>query len=913
MKTRADRILVLLTLASGCLAFAAAGETAPARVRELALFAGPQEGVELTGPFAFVPEGPKGETVLRVNGSFNARIDLKKLGVDPLEYDMAVLDVKSDPHAWLKMALENYPQAPDMSHWWCLDSSRGRFDWRPLWISLKEPEEIKPPKGKRGMAEVAPDMRGLRLEGHVSDLKRVAQDPGRTLWIRNLRLVKLAVELDWDQAQAPYTWGEGKDLVYAYPLTVANRLDRPVTAKLALLPFKVESARGELSAERVELQPGEKKIVEARVILPAAEAARKPPLYCELFEARAEAEGLADSAVTILRSSDPIHLGVTVPLPEEKLQYPLFGAWKDKDPSITGLTEKSVEALKKLADDAKPEDLDLLLTDPSGLQGGDSSKGTPANAALQRWESGLTGCAWLYEATGERAYLEKGTALLLRAAELAPALFKAWKDQPIRRISAGVFTQNTLGMGFRIAGTQRPPYLAENHGITQDFDLLARDMNPEARAKILRDFLLPVGVHVRNHYFGLGNQQCTVNYLAMYCGMVTRNWPLVSFTYSSEHGLLNHFQWGYDDDGLCTEGHYQTYTINPMLWQTELLLGRGFDHYDRRWHQIIHSQGAEAISKSYLYPKLVAWLDKARFGGKPFMADLAKTGDGYHLAAATLLRWQGLEVMMNWKTHVMRGNNDRCSLWIKGSPFAVGGVIYSHSSFGHSVIIVDEEAQHHGYAEPVSHDVEGPVQHVSVVDTKDYPGSTIHRTFALLDKHVLVLDRLSSETPRTVDWCLLGAGKELSLSMDARQGSFTTKPDNTTNQITYGAKVASHRYAASGETWTEGKGRMRMLGAPGTEVFVFDFGDAKKSEPYLMVRRKGVTKTDFAAFFSTETESIESAPVAKADGSPADAAGVKVTLKGGKSFHALVSYEPAGTEVVLGTLKTKARFATDFE
>ena len=32
----------------------------------------------------------------------------------------------------------------------------------------------------------------------------------------------------------------------------------------------------------------------------------------------------------------------------------------------------------------------------------------------------------------------------------------------------------------------------------------------------------------------------------------------------------------------------------------------------------------------------------------------------------------------------------------------------------------------------------------------------------------------------------------------------------------------------------------------------------------------------------------------------------------GKTFHAVINYEPAGIEVVLGALKTKDRFASDY-
>ncbi|MCZ7645319.1 MAG: hypothetical protein M5U26_08545 [Planctomycetota bacterium] len=83
--------------------------------------------------------------------------------------------------------------------------------------------------------------------------------------------------------------------------------------------------------------------------------------------------------------------------------------------------------------------------------------------------------------------------------------------------------------------------------------------------------------------------------------------------------------------------------------------------------------------------------------------------------------------------------------------------------------------------------------------------------------------------------------------------------------------------------------------------------------PVLMVRRSGSPRADFVACFSAGLGAFESVPVTKADGSPANALGVKVALKDGKTFHALVNYEAEGTEVVLGELKTTARFATDYE
>ncbi|MCZ7645522.1 MAG: hypothetical protein M5U26_09600 [Planctomycetota bacterium] len=430
----------------------------------------------------------------------------------------------------------------------------------------------------------------------------------------------------------------------------------------------------------------------------------------------------------------------------------------------------------------------------------------------------------------------------------------------------------------------------------------------------MEEFILPAGIKTRNHYVGPGNQTCTADYLTLYAGLAARNWPLVSHALSSEHGVRGQIQWAFDDDGLCLEGHYQAYTISPLLWCLEALWHRGIDLYDERFFTIVHSRGADAIGQGYKYA-IVKFLDEQRFAGKPFVERFREqAGDGFHLGASTLLKWNDRQVSMNWGTHIMRGSHDRCALTIatttagaKGKPrrVEIGGGAYNHSSFNQAIVIVDEELQRSEPAEPLSYDVEGPVQHIVARSDKHYPGSVITRAFVLLDKHVLVLDRVASERPRTVDWCLPGAGA--SLSLETKEGSWTEKPDEPTKRHVFGGSIASHQAAVTGETWRDAGVNLTMLGAPNTRLLAY--GGNRKG---MLVRREGVQRTDYVACFGSDTKTLARVPVTKAGGAEADALGVKVELKDGTVFHALVSYEPKGTEVVLGELKTSAIFATDY-
>jgi hypothetical protein len=467
-----------------------------------------------------------------------------------------------------------------------------------------------------------------------------------------------------------------------------------------------------------------------------------------------------------------------------------------------------------------------------------------------------------------------------------------------------------------------------------DFDLLAASMTARDRQRIIHHFLVPAAIQMQNHCFGLGNQQDVVNYAILYAGLAARNWPLVSFAYDSDYGLRNQLAWDFDEDGLAGEGHYHTPAVRPILYATELLHHAGVDLYDRRLHLVTHSPAAEAIGKPFNDP-IRGFLDQERFGPKGIQA-AAKMTDGFHLnSGVTLLRWQRLEVSMNWGTHIHRGAPDRAALAINAPerhPLSrIGGGNYSHSSLGQSIIIVDEGRQNPLPAKVTESDIEGPVQFVQAIAVEHFPGTTITRTFALVGEHVLVLDRVRCDRARTVDWCLRYAGGDqthkdvagaVALDLEERPGSFTNKASDKAHGVNFGANLKSDGYftATTSKAWRQARGRLVMAGAPDTQVLVFAvhpaFSASQKERgtgvPVLMVRRTGIKETDFLAAFSPHVKHVEAAPVTRADGKPADAAGMIVTLEDGRTFRAIANYEPDGVEVRLGTLRTAQRFATDY-
>src|SRR5690606_35244198 len=115
----------------------------------------------------------------------------------------------------------------------------------------------------------------------------------------------------------------------------------------------------------------------------------------------------------------------------------------------------------------------------------------------------------------------------------------------------------------------------------------------------------------------------------------------------------------------------------------------------------------------------------------------------------------------------------------------------------------------------------------------------IARTFALLGEHVLVIDRVAAtdDRPHTFDWLLIAAGSKVSIPLTQHDGSWTDKADDTLHGSTFGGSIESHRAGRTDATWTEGDGRLIVLGAPNTRIFTW-----AGTRGGMMVRRENVKR-----------------------------------------------------------------------
>lgn len=637
------------------------------------------DGISFTeGSPRVVAEGPSGERVIllegiqeggttgRIDATFAAYVDLAS--VDPRAFDLLKIEVRASRAATLLLAINNYPEPGLQARWHVLDGLRGPFEWRTIVVDLRLPEEIREADDGAGVT------RRLMLRGSVKDTGRSLQGERRQIHLGHLRAVRKQVDLDWDQVSFSYT--HRGDLVYTYPVTVRNVESTATRAALRVVPFQAAFATASVTPEAVALPPGGEATAEVRITLPGAD--RFEPLYAERFEAWADVPGADDASVTILRSSDPIHLPVVVPLPDDRLRFPLFPTPDALPARLLQFDEGAAHA------HATTYAADELIAHAAehGIYNYHSRSDD------ERFRRALVSAAYLYRLTNEDSYLTIARALLNALPEIWAAQLERY-EREVRHplVSSGVIVRMrsgwhyTLGLGWRLSGTQRSPYFygrsgngagGSMSGIFYAFDMVAADLSEDERHAFVYDFALPAGIRARNHYVGDGNQQSTANSVALYAGLAARNWPLVAFATSSEHGLASVLEWTHTDEGMHIRGGYQTYALRPVFHMMELLYHRGVDLYEPyrdRLQAAVEWRGARAFQDRYFWnfvqqnrlravrplasPEALEVLDRGRHitlrwrdtapNESGFVVERATENGGFEEVGRTPLNWSAFE------------------------------------------------------------------------------------------------------------------------------------------------------------------------------------------------------------------------------------------------------------------------------
>jgi len=820
--------------------------------------------------------------------------DLAAMDLDFGKFDLLKFDCKLEGgRVYLVIGLEHAPFANGrFIDWYPADSATEPFGWKTFSLDLKWPEEVK---------GVAPEgCRKLYIRVSPYETARTDEEPWRKLTFDNFRLVKKVIDVEWDQRKAPYGYNEKGDLVYTYDLHVANIDERPHTVVGSLDTSQLVHGEAEVERERFELQPGELIMFKVRVSLPAESLKGLKPLYCERVHPSFRAEDVPDSDATILRSSDPIPLTVTVPVPG-KVEPPFVTEQAMKVYDARYVKPRAELALQgKVSLGLKEGELQYLRK--GWIDDGDTVQ------HLGR----------LYLETREKRYAEAARRIILAYADGHKRRAGALRDRGgtgVQTIHATRFNSTTLSGGWFMRPLVTGYDAIHHSGVLSEAD----------KRHILDDFFLPMAIIMRNHLIGLGNQQCEVNYVINYVGLLARNWPLVSFAYSSHEGLRSQIRSNFSEDGFASEGHYHYAVLIPLVNQAELMAQAGADVYDDDMKRLftsyceklplphthrINSQ-LRIAAKRYDDPILGLYAEDKyppdlRAGHLPYY--------GY-----TCLRhfWDGdlRAAAINWAHQEYRSAPDRMAVEFYGLGRGVlGGREYNHSSLDQSTILVDMQDQDPQRGVVDYLDPEGEVQVVSVSTKGDaplYPGVKIYRTVALIRGCLLSVDRAVSEKPHTYDWVqYLGGRQEMSLEFQECKKAWGKGHGYE--------KIVDAREAELTEPWSvawgldrKGEKAARVTHLPVGKTQALLGTKQPRGKNIFLLRAEG-TSADWITFveiYSKQTgprlTSVKRLPVEIGGKETQEAVGMSLALDG-KDHTILVNY--TGQPATCAGLKSKERW-----
>ena len=219
-------------------------------------------------------------------------INLKKLGVDPKNYDELRFDLM--PHGsqvGLHAKLFGMPGEKDVSSWYTKFRT-GTDEWGFGRFELRVDDDgafLQPENVRAGLLcfELYPRVLGI---------------PGEPKWrkaiLRNPRLIKWAVAADFEPRDVKIAITD-TEISYTFPLRLKNRTDKAVKANIeidsekGLKSFKTEPS----GTTSVDLAAGEEKIIPIRVFMTAKDAKALAPGYGERICPKVSVAGLPDSEV----------------------------------------------------------------------------------------------------------------------------------------------------------------------------------------------------------------------------------------------------------------------------------------------------------------------------------------------------------------------------------------------------------------------------------------------------------------------------------------------------------------------------------------------------------------------------------------------------------------------------------------
>jgi len=479
-----------------------------------------------------------------------------------------------------------------------IDITIPRPGWQTIHLDLAMPEIIRETHFPADEPRVTFNL--WSVKGGYPDEK-----PTRRISIRNVRLVKRYMDIRWNGVDYESRTDESGDLIYRYPVVVANMDSRSRRISARLEHYEGTLGEGAISPRNVLVDPGDSTRFTVELRLPGKRAAELPVLYCEWFFPVFSVDGVPDSDEGILRSSDHIMLPL-IKMPEV-LENPVILFGRD---DIRKIRERY-----RNTDWGKREGDGWIRRAEKALETGLTIPDGPGWAAAyyycveHRCRLEYQGPDRHYCPVGgeyrdvdfmgvdlDRDYRTNQHAAMFAAAKDLALAYLLTGDERysegalkiIRQYREKYFTWDWLDLDastetidkgrVQFAKYMEAIYMLK---LTEAYDILkGLGAVPEEEAEDLeRNFLIPISVEMTDYRMGMIHRQQVITKNALATGLCCGHAPLVAFATASHASVLKLRRCAATSEGIA-HGHGYANITNRQLDMAGMLYRIGIDTYD---------------------------------------------------------------------------------------------------------------------------------------------------------------------------------------------------------------------------------------------------------------------------------------------------------------------------------------------
>jgi len=887
------------------------------------------------GTFKAVADGgPEGSAALvfdeaaKSKGSFE--VDLSKHPATFADYDELHFDLFQDGGITDVCAtLYGYPDDRHCRRWFALKRFQrvGEWDTVRLDLNLDDDSSIKTLKEPTRKLSFSFSKSPENAESVLSRVRaRIAR----------VRLVKTLLRATLDPRNVRVEHA-GRGIFFRHPVELTNRSGKRVTARIEVVPEAIDKFQVQVKAPAVSLKPGETRVVEVTLSLPAAGVVNLPAGHAEYALARVTVPELPGYDTIPIRGCRPVPLYALVP-PEKpadewiktpsvemtdalkkKLEGKLnwqFQAPLDVPPQYDQRFRcpkcQSWLGVKDLyhfyCKDRKCEQRGKIIevTKNDGLFASHLGQYHAGNAALAK------SFAQAYRASGDERFGRKAVEMLTTYAEALGRLAMVGEGSTgwrCRLASAVIFLDKPL-----VAFTEA--YL-----LMKDTALMSKAQETAIRERLLLELL-----HTINQHFyarSAGQMEFILDHAT--CAPAIGAWWYLADMLIGDGGWKVMLGRAFNGDGIGLEGGaYARRATYRMVYAAEAWKRLGMPVEEERVAQIVRN--SLAVGHYRTSDPKPSWYDAL----EPESVTLPNTG------FTVLINGKGenrRKVTINWAANRDRGEHDLLSydfrddreLLIKetgriayGNPYG----FFMSRTLAHNIPVVDEQDISSERKRQEYFHSDETAACCLIGDTENcpaYEGVRLSRAVMLTEGLLLVVDRVKAQESRVVDLAIYGVG-----SYGRHPHTFETSVKGLAPleeplgkaraySVPYGSRTAEIEDGlhatwswASRKTGKEKKDlpyalRVHFAGGPAS-VFVGKSRDGWMAveRDFLMARKRGTLFTPACLYERSRGEGklavVSFVPLAPkdAEGEPVPdgrALAYRIGLRSGRQVDVLISFD----------------------